>query len=68
MTVLTLRASDRIHLVKEVKCEKGLRKAATKCGTTVVDDSDVRPSEWTAWASRVTCPYCKDAEYDPDSV
>lgn len=58
--IITLEdPSDVVHSVKEVKCEKGARKANVRCGLVIVDDQNAAPTEWTVWESRVTCPNCK---------
>lgn len=57
--ILTLEEPDAsVHWVKEVKCEKGTRKANTRCGAVVIDDTNKAPTEWAVWESRVTCPQC----------
>lgn len=58
--ILTLKENgSTVHLVKEVKCERGTRKANTKCGLVIVDDANAMATEWTVWNNRVTCDACK---------
>lgn len=58
--ILTLEEGSKvIHLVKEVKCERGVRVSTVKCGKKIHDDANTEASEWTAWDSRVTCKECR---------
>lgn len=49
-----------IHLVKEIKTEKGVSYPTVKCGAKVDNHPTHEPTfEYTVWDSRITCVDCK---------
>lgn len=60
MVVFELEEQDPfIHLAKDVKVEKGVRRTIVRCGKHLIDDPGIAPYETTVWESGVTCTGCR---------
>lgn len=59
MTVLELEELELVHMVKEVKLDKGLRYATVRCGTKLPGESPKeRQTSWSVWETDLTCEEC----------
>ncbi len=59
MTFVLEGPIEVVHMVKEVKCERGIRSVTVKCGFALPpEDANGRGDGWTIGNSHVSCPDC----------